>query len=385
MNRPSSRSSPAPSFRRYLPLVALLLLVAAGATVAWVVLHGDGRTQLTSKPPEVATAPPESLPADPVPAVEAQDPPPKRGSEFDKEMEQLERTSFPGRKKNMDGSQESMKLAPLQGKVIDDLTHEPVYFFSVYLIPPENGEPLVAKETWAPSHFRNGEFTLANQPAGEYNLVVESREHEPVTRRISVPYEAGDLVVRLHHGNCVRGVIRDGYQTPLKDIEVNLVPVALDGNAPPPQKQLDKSDALGRYSFWKMPPGTYKLRVGVLGDWLQDVAEFRLEPGGEVLRDFLLEPLGTLKLTVKNIADQPVAKARVSLLRQLDDGRDRPVRTGYTDLKGIARLDFVREGSYKLRVNLQGFQQFEESVVIAANEGLREVPVKLEVAPRPGR
>jgi hypothetical protein len=202
-----------------------------------------------------------------------------------------------------------------------------------------------------------------------------------VTRTIQVPYEDGSLEVRLHHGSCIRGVVRDAAQTPLKDVEINLGVdlTKIDGGAAPPMQRLVKSDDLGRYSFWKVPAGVYTLKATLFGDELASEREFRLDAGGEVLRDFTLERLGMLKLTVTNVADQPVARARVILVQE-KDGRDRPVRTAYSDLKGVARLDFVREGSYKLRVQLQGFRTYEEPVAVAAGEQFREMPVRLEVA-----
>ncbi len=367
-----------------LPFLILVALVAVGLGIGWFVLSGSGANRL-AKPDD--GPPKEAAPSDdPVkPSIETAEPPAPEVSDekWNVARDQLKGNTFPVRKLGSD-KYDQVPMFPLRGKVVDDRDEQPVYFFSVYMLPVDDADPLSARNSVAPSHFRNGEFYLDHQPGGEYNLVVESREHEPVTRRIAVPYD-GELVVRLHQGSCVRGVVRDVALTPLKDLEVTLGVVAIDGDAPPPVQRMTKSDEMGRFSFWKLPPGRYTLSVGLLGDVLADEREFRLDPGAEVLRDFTLERLGGLKLTVKNVADQPVARARVVLLKSMDDGRDRPVRTSYSDLKGVARLDFVRAGSYKLRVQVQGFRLYEEPVAVAAGDSMREVPVLLEIAPRQGQ
>ena len=367
---------------------ALLGLIAIGGGVAWLVLSGSPTTPETAQRP---VEPPATPAENAAPAVtdEPAEVPPVDPEEWEAQRDALKGTRLPMKGNETKDLGELGPTYPLSGKVVDDRSEEPVYFFSVWLIPIDRGDPMTAKNSWAPSRFRNGEFHIERQPAGIYNLIVESREHEPVTRQIQVPYE-GRVEVKLHHGNCIRGIVRDAMQTPLKDIEVHLVVdlARLDkvnGAAPPmPLPLQTKTDDMGRFSFWKLPPGNYALRVAMSGDVLKEEPEFRLDQGGEVLRDFTLERFGTLKLTVTNIAEQPVARARVTLLQDRD-GRDRPVRTGYSDLKGVARLEFVREGSYKLRVDLQGFERYEQPVAVAGGERFREVPVQLQVAAKPPR
>jgi len=378
--RPARRESGSASPQSVL-FACLVAVVAVGVTVAWLVLRGDGSIH-----PSVATRPPieevDPAPHSAEPVFTEEPPLPTPGpDDWGRRLEETKGRTFV-RTDVRTGRKDTISMHPLVGRVTDDREGEPVRYFWLYLIPTDQGDPVVARNSWSPSHFRNGEFQIDQQPAGDYHLLVESREHETVTRTIHVPYD-GRLEITLRHGSCIRGVVRDSFQTPLKDIEIHLGvdPTRIDGGAPPPMQRIVKTTDLGQYSFWKVPAGTYTLTVSLFGDELAHEREFRLDPGGEVLRDFTLDRLGTLKLTVKNVADQPVARARVLLVKERD-GRERPVRTTYSDLRGVARLDFVREGSYKLRVQLQGFQTFEEPVAVAAGEGFRELPVRLEVAAR---
>ncbi len=283
-------------------------------------------------------------------------------------------------------TKESRPIYTLEGSVVSDRDDADVYYFMVWMIPEALGDPVKAKNSISPSHFRNGKFRLEHQLGGNYNMIVESREHEAVTRTITVPFEGGPLQFRLKSGTSICGIVRDGHQTPIEEMEIHLQVDAsqIDGGVAPPIQRISKTDAMGRYSFYKLPPGTYGLTAELGGDQIATEPPFRLDPGEEALRDFTLPQLGSIQLVVTNPAEQPVARARAVLYVPQPDGRDRPVRTGYSDLKGIARLKFVHEGSYKLKVQVQGFLPYEESVVIGASGGLSEIPVRLELAPHHG-
>jgi len=280
---------------------------------------------------------------------------------------------------------EARPIHQLNGRVLNDGDDAPVYYFQVWMIPEAMGDPVKAKGTLSPNHMRNGRLFLDHQIAGVYQMVVESREHEPVTKRIEIPYE-GELVVRLPHGTCIRGVVRDSFQTPLANIDIQLEVDAarIDNGAPLPMQRLVKTNEQGVYNFWKLPPGEYGLRAELFGDRLAEERAFRLDAGAEVVRDFVVERLGSLRVVVTNPVEQPVTGARTTLYSRLDDGRDRIVRNVTSDRKGYARLEFVREGSYKLKVSVNGYQPHEETIVVAAGESLRDIPVRLELAPRPG-
>ncbi len=284
------------------------------------------------------------------------------------------------------GKIETKPIYTIDAKVVNDRDGAPVYYFQVWVIPEAMGDPAVAKATLSPNHMRSGRLHLDQQLAGTYNLVVESREHEPVTKLIELPYEGPELEIRLRYGTCVRGVVRDSFQTPLKEIEVQLgVDLArIDPGFKPPMQRMVKTDESGRYAFWKLPPGTYSLKVQLGGDELASEPEFRLDAGSETMRDFMLERLGSLRIVVSNPIDQPIARARAALFTNLDDGRERMVRNVTSDLKGLARLEFVREGSYKLKITSPGFEPHEETVVVRAGEAQRDIPVRLDIADRPG-
>ncbi|HET6164534.1 MAG TPA: carboxypeptidase-like regulatory domain-containing protein [Planctomycetota bacterium] len=381
-NRPSDRTCGASSPTL---LVALLfLLVAIGGVVGWMLF---GSTAPPAPPPEVPDA--KSEPPDPAPAevqgaapVVEKEPQAQRDPAWQKGVDGLERIPV------HDGKTKKMKYVdtyPLKGEVVDADSNEPVYFFWIYLIPPERGDVVEASKGATPSRFRNGQFALERQPAGVYNVLCESREHDRWTGQIKIPYD-GSLRIRLKHGTAITGTVTDSSQTPLEGIEMQLVvdTARLDGGADPPMQRLCKTDKMGRYSFNRIPTGVYGLKATLMGDDLASEPDFRVDPGATVIRDVALQRMGALKVTVKNIADQAVTRARVTLVADRD-GRERTVRMGYTDLRGVTRLDFVRDGTYKLRVVLQGFDTWEQEVGVSSGDASREVPVQLEVAQKTGR
>jgi hypothetical protein len=360
-------------------LVALLVLVAAGGVVAWFLLGNPPATPVEPKRTTL-DQPPEPPPLhSPVVAPEA---PPGDPDEWKQQMKNA--AAQPVRQSEIKRSRIEGPTATLEGDVVDADTNEPVYFAWIYLIPPERGDVVEAAKGWTPNRFRNGHFSLPHQSTGTYNVLCESREHEAWTGTIKVPYE-GSFRIRLKRGTAVEGFVRDVNQMPIEGIDVQLVVdlSKIDGGANPPIGRLCKTDKLGHYSFNKLPSGTYGLQATLMSDVLASEPEFRVDPRATIRRDFVLPRLGTLKLTVKNVADQPVSRARVSLTQE-KDGRDRPVRTTYSDIKGVARVEFVREGNYKLRVQMQGFEPYENQVTVAGGDEFREVPVQLKVAAKSG-
>jgi hypothetical protein len=374
----SSHTRPARGASSSTLLFVVLLLVLGGGLVAWLVLGNGGPPPAIPKVAP-ATEPPAPPPA-PAPAVEANGPP-VDSEEWKQKMKEASRVPVQGAAQRV---KNDVETAALEGDVVDADTKQPVYFAWLYLIPPERGDVVEAAKGWTPSRFRNGHFRLERQPIGTYNVLCESREHDAWTGTIKVPYD-GNFKIALKKGTAVEGFVRDVNQTPLEGIDVQLeVDLAkIDSGFDPPMQRIVKTDKLGHYSFNKLPPGTYGLQASLMSDVLATEREFRVDPRATVKRDFSLPRLGTLKLTVKNVADQPLSRARVSLVQDRD-GRERPVRSAYSDIKGIARVEFIREGSYKLRVQVQGFETYEDQVTIVAGDEFREVPVQLRVAAKSG-
>jgi hypothetical protein len=371
----SGRSSP--QLALFLGLLVVLAIAGLGA---WIVLRGHAEPE-PAGPTKVAPTPKQDPAADPVEAQPVRVEPKVDDDKFQQGVRSLAHVPVKngGPRDVVDGP-----VYPLEGKVLDERDDSPIYYFSVYLIPADEGDPLVAKNTALPSKFRNGEFRLDRQPAGTYQLVVESRECDPVVKKIQVPYE-GKLTVRLKHSTTLLGFVRDPNQTPLQGLDVQIVVGELDPQADgsptlPPIQRLTKTDAMGHYAFYKLPPGSYGVQVMISDDVLTEERTFRVDRGAEVEKSFSLTPFGALRVVVKNVADQPVPQAHATLKRAGSDGRDRIARTAVSDLKGIARLDFVREGSYKLEVRMSGFEPFEQPITVAGNEGYRELPVLLQVA-----
>ncbi len=382
---PERSRPPAPSPRgrlRATGAIALALVVLSG--LGWMLLRDGDRPDLVNRAtgPRIDAAAVD-VPPPPTPEIASPAPVKERDAKFDAALKAAGQLQVKDRPKK---AAEFKPIHSLEGRVVDDRDESPVYLFQVWLIPEEAGEPLAAKNTYSPSHMRNGVLRLDAQQAGQYNLVVQSREHEPVVRSIEIPYETGELVVRLRHGTSIRGVVRDSFQQPVPNVDIRLCFDAkrIDTGFTPPNQNITKTDAQGRYFFWKLPPGTYAVQATLFGDVLTDEPEFRLDPGVEVARDFMIGALGALRVAVTNPLDQPIARAKATLYALQDDGREKVIRNGHSDLKGIARLEFVREGSYKLKVNSAGFVPWEQTVVVAAGDLSRDIPVRLEIAPKSG-
>jgi hypothetical protein len=380
-NRPSDRARGASSPAL---LVALLfVLVAVGGIVGWM-LFGTAAPPAPPESPDEKSEAPAPAPADVqgAPPSVAKDPQAERDPEWQKGVNGLDRIPV------HDAKNKKIKYVdtyPLKAEVVDADSNEPVYFFWIYLIPPERGDVVEAAKGWTPSRGRSGQISLERQPAGVYNVLCESREHDPWKGQIKIPYD-GNLRIRLKRGTSITGTVTDSTQTPMEGIEMQLVvdTARLDGGADPPMQRLCKTDKMGRYSFNKIPTGVYGLKATLMNDELASEPDFRVDPGATVIRDVALQRLGALKVTVKNVADQAVTRARVKLVVDRD-GRERTVRMGYTDLRGVARLDFVRDGTYKLRVEMQGFDHWEQEIGVSSGDAFREVAVQLEVAQKTGR
>jgi len=382
---PERSRPPAPSSRsRWRAVGAIALAAAVLVGLGWQLLAGGDRVDLVNRATparnEVAAV---EVPPTPDPEIATPTAVKERDSRFEAALKAAGQLQVRDRPKK---AAEFKPIHSLQGRVVDDRDESPVYLFQVWLIPVEAGEPLAARNTYSPSHMRNGVLRLDAQQAGQYHLVVQSREHEAVVRAIEIPWETGELVVRLRHGTSIRGVVRDSFQQPVPNVDIRLVYDAtrIDPGFAPPGQNIAKTDAQGRYFFWKLPPGTYAVQATLYGDVLTDEPEFRLDQGVEAARDFMIGALGALRVVVTNPLDQPLARVKATLYAVQDDGRDKVVRTGHSDLKGIARLEFVREGSYKLKVSSSGFVPWEQSVVVAAGDLSRDIPVRLEIAPRTG-
>jgi len=374
-----SRSRPLRGASSSTLLVVLLLLVLGGGLVAWIVLGGGAAPPAAPKP--VPEAEPPAPPKEPDPAVVEATGPPVDSEAWKQKMKEASRVPVQGAAKRTANDSET---ATLEGDVVDADTKQPVYFAWLYLIPPERGDVVEAQKGWTPNRFRNGHFRIDRQPVGTYNVLCESREHDAWTGTIKVPYD-GHFKILLKKGTAVEGFVRDVNQTPLEGIDVGLEVdlTRIDRGFDPPMQRIVKTDKLGHYAFNKLPPGTYGLQASLMSDVLATEREFRVDPRATIQRDFTLPRLGTIKVTVKNVADQPLARARVSLVQERD-GRERPVRSSYSDIKGIARVEFIREGSYKLRVQVQGFETYEDQVTVVAGEEFRELPIQLRVAQKSG-
>lgn len=365
-------------------MLAFAAVIVVGGLIAWQLLGDSGHPTISPTNPPMVAPDDGAAPLPLEGAIVA--PHPTAQIDEDKKFKGSMKQAATLKVRNpKTGEVEFKAQHSLNGRVISDRDETPIYAFKVWLIPESYGAPETAKNNVSPNTMRNGVLHLDGQFEGKYHMVVESREHEAVTRFIELPYD-GELVVRLKYGTCIRGVVRDSFLQPVPnvDVELSFDVARLDPGVTPPMQRLAKSDANGRYFFYKLPGGTYSVSAKLFGDALASEPEFRLDPGNEVTRDFMIGHLGTLRVVISNPIDQPLARAKTTLYSKLDDGRDRVVRSSLSDLKGVARLEFVREGSYKLKISVQGFVPHEETVVVAAGDTSRDISVRLEIAPKSG-
>ena len=166
-----------------LPLLGIVV-VALAAFAAWFLWSKPSRPEIVA-PPAASTddAPADALP-DPVEALPKIEANVETDVTFQDALDQAART----RVRAAGGVISELRpIHQLNGRVVNDRDDAPIYYFQVWMIPEEMGDPEKAKGTLSPNHMRNGRLFLDHQIAGTYHMVVESREHEAVTKTIVIP------------------------------------------------------------------------------------------------------------------------------------------------------------------------------------------------------
>ncbi|MDG6223885.1 MAG: carboxypeptidase-like regulatory domain-containing protein [Candidatus Thermoplasmatota archaeon] len=164
----------------------------------------------------------------------------------------------------------------LYGSVHDAESGSPLYaVIAIHL--PDSIEPLMKLET-----DRSGQFSALLRP-GEYRYHAESRDHESVKGRFSIPEEG---VVKLpikmspmngdmDHG-IVHGIVLTGGERPVPGCEVLIFPLLIDGhhNEKGPAPMSERTDEHGEVHM-RVPFGAYHVEVHREG-FVPGFAEFEV-------------------------------------------------------------------------------------------------------------
>lgn len=269
------------------------------------------------------------------------------------------------------------------GKVSDAETGDAVVFFEVFTPQRADGPPLEAIESGRSQKFRSsgGEFTLRYLPAGDYNLVVRSTTHQDqvLSGGLTVPHE-GTLAIALDRGTWISGVVRDNFGKPLENKEVHITPKALDPGHRPPRRRIVRTSDVGYFEFTQLPPGRYSMFVGSIADPDASHEEFYLGQDEHLDRSFAVNRQTTLKFILKNEFDNPIPRARVTLVSREKRGA---ARAAYSNIQGEARLLFVKPGEYGLVIKASGYDALEEETYfVRGGDLLVEVPRTLSLTPK---
>ncbi len=369
-------------------LFAVFLLLCSIGT--WVFLREDGSA---SEPEESAVIPPATEILEPSPpssldALEfdrdptAQSDPASHGLVARKtpRTDLQFKTSYPDMFQLPPELQPDAVTVPFNGRALDRETQQPIVHYWMFLIPTDRGDVLEASKTWPRKVFRasDGRFHIERLIPGVYNILVQSGTHEDwVKKAVSIP-DSGTLLVDMTRGTYIDGTVRDEFGQVLPGMEVALLFSKIDEGHQPPQRRLTTTNDYGQYEFCKLPPGLYSVCVGLRGDVQQTTPEFYLGRGEHSEKSFSLERLATVRVTVLNHGQREIPRARVSLA-PLEGGAS--TRWNFTDIKGEARLHFIRSGRYKLCISSPGFQPLEEEIYVG-NDDIVELNRTLALAPK---
>ncbi|MBD3167206.1 PEGA domain-containing protein [bacterium] len=142
--------------------------------------------------------------------------------------------------------------------------------------------------------------------------------------------------------------------------------VLLRGNASPPFGHTF-TDSSGHYTIENVPTGHY-LALAMAEGYEMGEEPVQVEANGTTVVDFILEPmappeLGSLEGTVHNEQGDPIAHALVRVW--IDENIPRWTHTLPT---GTFTIDFLPEGEWGVEVLAPGYEPYEDTVEIIADE-----------------
>jgi len=253
------------------------------------------------------------------------------------------------------------------GRVVDAETDTPVADFQVHILPAADGDPMerLREAEPEPFHHRDGVFKIP-QPVGEYDVVVIAPGFQPsVLRDWVVPAADGRPVrVPLDRGPGISGTVIDTYSgQALAGVEVYLHVTRLnDPDAVIPQRRRAVTQHDGRYSFSPLPAGQYALSLIEPHNRVDYVSTVWVGTGTS-LQDLYLLPRHTIVVYVHEIDGRLSPGARVSLRGS------GAVRSATTDEQGVALLEFLLDGEYRVEARQEGFEPVSQELVLQNDSG----------------
>lgn len=255
----------------------------------------------------------------------------------------------------------------LLGRVVDGATGEPVADFQVHILTAAEGPPMerLREAEPEPFHHRDGVFKLP-RPKGLYDVVVIAPDYQPsVLRDWVVPAADGRPVpIPLDRGPGISGTVIDTYSgQALAGVEVFLHVTRInDPEAVIPQRRRAVTQHDGRYSFSPLPEGLYALSLLEPNNRVDYVSTVFVG-SGTTIQDLFLLPRHTVVVYVHEIDGRPSPDARVALRGS------GTVRNARTDEQGVALLEFLLDGSYRVEARQDGFEPIEQELLLENDAG----------------
>ena len=266
----------------------------------------------------------------------------------------------------------------LVGTYVDADSGAPVHFFRMYLLDSTVPDPIEAAKRLPPSgrHTQPGKGGRIHFPwiaPGTYNLVVTSTSHpDLLVENLVIPHP-GELRLKGRKETWIDGTVRDFQGAPLHNLKVFLDPVEIDPGHRPPVQRVTSTDGLGRFTFDKLPPGRYAMKLDNPRRPLAEHTEFYLAQGQHLDRSFQVPELPALEVIAVYDSQIPVARAKVQLVSE-----DQVLRKyQHADPEGVARLTHLQPGTYTMRVTSVRCQPYEETLIVRPGAHLIQRDVTL--------
>lgn len=190
---------------------------------------------------------------------------------------------------------------------------------------------------------------------GRYRVDVEALGFAPAGAELRVSREnhAPRRVLAMQPARAITGEVRDLRGEPIVGVEVTARPAEpIPGYIQ--TRGVAVTDEQGRYSITSIPEGDWWVHVGPLRSPLNDPV--RIEVYGErVYQDLKIPALGAMELTITQDPDgNPLAGARVQVVRVGDDGARGHSEYRSTDSRGQVRFGHLPPGEYAVTVLAPG-------------------------------
>lgn len=195
-----------------------------------------------------------------------------------------------------------------------------------------------------------GSFVIEGIAAGSWTLHARAhgyRDGEPLPVQVSIGEAMAPLSVVLATGASVAGQVVDGDGGPVAEARVSAT--AASGRAP---VRSATTDAEGRYRLDGLPQGKLAF-AAEHAEHPRAARELEVQPGDNRL-DFAMDRAWTISGLVLDLADQPVAGARVDALPAGAGPSTRARRLGSPSGAGRAVVESGPDGSFEVAIQAEG-------------------------------